>query len=196
MEAYGRYYKKDEYIILAGNTIDFVGLILEGRVFMEKVDYYGNKYFYTEIKETNTFGEVFIRPMAGNCTVNYKAATESSILFIHYDKLLKSCRKECSSHKQVIDNLINLLAGKNRMFMEKIEIISKKSLRDRILTYLALLMEKSNKTTVRSPLNRKEMAEFLCVNRSAMIRELKRLKEEEIIDYYSNSFIIKKIIVK
>lgn len=196
LDAYLKFYKKDEYIILSGNTINFVGLILKGRVFMEKEDYNGNKYFYTEIKETNIFGEVFIGSEAGNCTVNYKAITDCCILFIHYDLLLKTCKKDCIAHKYVQENLINLIASKTRMLMEKIEIISKKSLRDRILTYLSLLMDKSNKNIVRSPLNRQEMAEFLCVNRSAMIRELKRLKEEGIIDYYSNSFIINKILIK
>jgi len=82
------------------------------------------------------------------------------------------------------------MASKSKLLIEKIEIISKKSLRERILTYLLILAEKQKSKRVISNLNHREMAEFLCVNRSSMIRELGRMKEEGIIDFNKNQYVI------
>lgn len=142
LDIYKKRYKKDEYIVLEGNLINFVGIIVSGRIFMEKEDFFGNKYLYTEIGQDNLFGDVFISSHIKSSTVNYKAITDCTILFIKYSNIMQGCERNCNYHKELLENLINLMALKSRTLMEKIEIISKKSLRDRILTYLSLLAEK------------------------------------------------------
>jgi CRP-like cAMP-binding protein len=192
LDIHEKKYKKDEYIVLEGNLINFVGIIVNGRIFMEKEDYFGNKYFYTEIEQHSLFGDVFISPHIKSSTVNYKAITDCTVLFIKYDNIMHFCEKNCDYHKQLLENLINLIALKSRTLMEKIEIISKKSLRDRILTYLALLAEKQQSNNVISPLNHKEMAEYLCVNRSSMLRELSNLQKDDVIDFCKNNYSLKR----
>lgn len=182
-------YKKDEYIIHEGNQINFIGLIISGRIFMEKEDYAGNIYFYTEIHQDNLFGEVFICPHIQSSTVNYRAVTDCTVLFIKYDNILHLCKNNCRYHQRLNENLVNLIAYKCRSLMDKIEIISKKTIRERILTYLLQLsVEQSNPRQVTSPFNHKEMASFLCVNRSSMLRELHKMKEEHLLDFKRNMF--------
>lgn len=190
LSVYNKSYRKDEYIIKAGNNIDFIGILLSGRIFMEKEDYSGNNYFYTEIQQDNLFGEVFICPDTQSSTVNYRAITDCTILFIKYDTVLHMCRKNCRCHQILIENLVNLIAYKSRGFMDKIEIISKKSLRERILTYLSLLSQKQHSNTVKSPLNHKELADFLCVNRSSMLRELHHMEEANLIKVNRNTYVL------
>ncbi|ROR27475.1 CRP-like cAMP-binding protein [Mobilisporobacter senegalensis] len=190
LKVYKKTYRKDEYIIYTGNKINFIGIIVTGRIFMEKEDYNGNSYFYTEIKHNNLFGEVFICPHIQNCTVNYRAITDCDLLFIKYDNILHMCRKSCAGHKKLIENLINLIAYKSRSLMDKIEILSKKSLRERILTYLMQLSFEKQNPTITSPLNHKELSEYLCVNRSSMIRELKRMKQDGLIDFDKNVYTL------
>lgn len=191
LSVYKKSYKKDEYIIHEGNKINFVGIIITGRIFMEKEDYYGNNYLYTEIQQDNLFGEVFICPHIQSSTVNYRAITDCTILFIRYDSILHMCGKNCKCHQLLMENLVNLIAFKSRLLMDKIEIISKKSLRERILTYLLLLSRKEQSKTVTSPLNHKELASFLCVNRSSMVRELYHMKEAHLINFNKNTYMLK-----
>lgn len=200
-----RKYKKDEYIFLEGNTIKTIGIIIHGTVLMEKNDWYGNSYFFTELREHEIFGEPFMGESFEKTSVNYKAMTNCSILFFSYKDIWKSCNKSCICHMTFTENLMNLLALKARSMLSKIEILSKKSLRDRILTFLNLvkcnedIVGLHNDTLISENLlegqvfisfNRTEMAEYLGVNRSAMVRELSRMREEHLIDYKDNIFTI------
>jgi CRP/FNR family transcriptional regulator, dissimilatory nitrate respiration regulator len=187
---YTKSYKKNEYIIQEGTLISFIGVLITGSVIMEKEDYLGNNYFYTEIPKDYLFGEVFICPQLLCSTVNYRANSDCTILFIKYDNILHLCSKNCKGHQQLTTNLINLLALKCRSLLEKIEIISKKTIRERILAYLELQTIKEHSKVVISPLNHKELASFLCVNRSAMVRELHLMKEERLIDYDGNKYTL------
>lgn len=191
LPSFTKSYRKDEYIIQEGNSISYIGILISGRVFMEKEDCSGNVYLFAEIPPEHLFGEVFICPQTLSSTVNYRAISDCIILFIRYDSILHLCGDNCRDHQQLVTNLINLLALKSRYLLKKIEIISKKTIRERILSYLEHLAEKEHSKQVVSPLNHKELADFLCVNRSAMLRELRQMKLAQLIDYNKNYYVLK-----
>ncbi len=191
LEIYEREYLKNEYIIQENYDIDFAGIVAKGSIYMEQEDYFGNKYFYNTLLTNSLFGEVFIAEETIQCSVNYRAAEDCRIIFIRYQGMLNYCYKACPHHKQLIENLIYLIATKSRTFIEKIEIISKKTLRSKILSYLKLLSKKQNSELVISTLNHTELAEYLCINRSAMIRELKNMKKDNLIDFKKNTYALK-----
>lgn len=199
-----KHYKKDEYIILEGDSVQLVGVILHGTILMEKNDPYGNNYFFTELREHEIFAEPFMGSTIQNSSVNYKAMTNCFILTFPYKLIWKMCSKNCTFHSIFIENLMNLLAMKSRTLLAKIEILSKKSIRDRVLTFLTMI--KTNQdiigfhNTIQTnqfheneiflPLNHTEIAEYLCVNRSALVRELSKMKTENIISIENNIFRI------
>lgn len=197
-------YKKDEYIIMQGDPVEFIGVIVYGTILMEKNDTYGNNYFFTELRERELFAESFMGTMIQNSSVNYKAMTNCSILLFPYKLVWQSCSKNCSFHTIFTENLMNLLALKTRILLAKIELLSKKSIRERIITFLNMIRTdqdmigfhnivqpnnlKENEVFI--PLNRTEIAEYLCVNRSALVRELSKMKAENIISIEKNIFCI------
>lgn len=200
-----RNYTKDEYILMEGNPVIYIGVILHGTVLMEKNDLYGNNYFFTELREHEIFGEPFMGQTSQNSTVNYKAMTNCQILIFPYQEIWKSCQENCFCHQVFIKNLMNLLAIKTRTLLVKIEILSKKTLRDRILTFLNIA--KNNQDFNKTPdrlnnnqtrnenriiinLNHTELSEYLGVNRSALVRELSRMKEEGIIKIDKNVYTL------
>lgn len=189
-------YKKNEYIIQEGNKVPYVGILIYGRVYMEKEDASGNIYLITEIPKNFLFGEIFICPQPLYSTVNYRAVTDSTILFIKYESILHLSSHDCSCHQRLIENLVNLIALKSRAFIEKIEIISKNTIRERVLAYLSLLSVNQSSDRITSPFNHKEMASYLCVNRSSLIRELHRMKDENLIDYEKNKYVLKNTLEK
>ena len=198
-------FNKNEYILLEGDAVIFIGIILHGTVLMEKNDSYGNNYFFTELSEREIFGEPFMSNTLQNATVNYKAMTNCLILFFPYQSIWNYCSINCNAHKIFTQNLMNLLAHKTRTLLAKIEILSKKSLRDRILTFLTIA--KSNQDIIDNRyqilndsilqknqfslnLNKTELAEYLGVNRSALVRELARMQNEHIIKIEKNIYTI------
>ena len=91
----------------------------------------------------------------------------------------------------MIENLFDLISKKNIQLMEKIEVTSRSSLREKILAYLSLQAQKQKSKYIELSLSRTDMPQFLCTNRSAMTRELSSLKEEGTIDFDRNTFILK-----
>lgn len=201
-------FTKDEYILLEGYPVQLIGIIIYGTVLMEKSDMSGNRYFFTELREHEIFAEPFMGSVVQLSSVNYKAMTNCSILFFRYKDMWQPCEYNCSCHSIFTENLMNLLAMKSRILLAKIEILSKKSLRDRILTFFnnvyydniyhdnVMEIKDSNSPYKLSnnqffiPYNHTELAEYLGVNRSALVRELKRMKEENIIDYKKNIYTL------
>ncbi len=190
LQSYTKTFRKNEYILMEGTPINFIAIVLSGRVLMEQEDREGNSSIFAEITTDHTLGDTFISVDIQNSNVCYKAATNSRLLMIHYENFFSFCANACNCHKTLLYNLISCIASKNRQLTDKLEILSQKNLRDKILTYLMILLRQQNSKTIHSPLNRVEMADYLCVNRSAMTRELAVMRREGILDYEHNTFTL------
>lgn len=199
------HFQKDEYIVLEGDPVPYVGVVLSGTVLMEKNDTQGNNYFLTEIRVNELFGDAFIGGRVRSSTVNYKAMSDCSLLLFEYRNARSFCGRNCRCHMIFSENLMYLLALKTRTFMAKIEILSTKSLRGRILRFLSIMEDypdiiglKANsqqakqlkKDQIFVPLNHTELAEYLVVNRSALVRELGRMEREHILSYHKHIFTL------
>ena len=200
-----RNYKKSAYMLMEGESVKRVGVILKGTVMMEKEDLFGNIYFFRTLKQDEIFGDPFLAREPIDCTVNYRAATDCEIMYFNYQDLFTLCSKHCRCHKVMAENLAYLLSQKTRSLLAKIEILSKNSLRERILTFFALVSkhillygieaqvvedEALGLTQVVIPYNHTELAEYLCVNRSAVVRELHRMEDEGILTCEGKTYTI------
>jgi CRP-like cAMP-binding protein len=96
----------------------------------------------------------------------------------------------CEFHHRLIENMVHIIANKNRDLMRKVEVVSKRTIREKILAYLSIQAQSTNQRYFEIPLGRVELAEYLCVDRSALTRELAKMKEEGILDFDRNSFRI------
>ena len=187
-----RRFHKGEYILLDQDEVQEVGVILSGMVHMLKEDSQGHKTLITYLEEGEVLGESFAVKEENNSYVSFYAATDVSILFLTLAQILHPCKKNCPFHGRVAKNLLQLLGEKNLRLMERIEVASKTSLREKILAYLNLLEVKQGQKYIEVPLNRLEMASYLHSNRSAMSRELMAMKADGLIDYDGNTFVLKK----
>ncbi|QHI73509.1 Crp/Fnr family transcriptional regulator [Aminipila terrae] len=186
--SYIRNYKKGEFVFLSNDSIHSIGVILEGTIHMIKEDIWGNKTILTFIKNGELFGETFACGSQLNSVVSFYAATNCKILFMPFHKILHSCNMSCIFHHRLIENMVQLIADKNTQLMEKIEITSKKSLREKILTYMSIQAQFHQSNYFEIPLGRLELADYLCANRSALTRELNNMKQEGILDFEKNRF--------
>lgn len=181
-------YPKNKTIILAGEEITSLGIVLSGSVQVVRDDILGNRTLVAGLSEGDIFAESLACAGVKESPVSVYANEASTVLWISIKRIITTCSNVCSFHTRLITNLLNLLANKNLYLNQKMEFLSKRSIREKILSYLAFQKEISKTSSFLVPLNRNEMADYLCVDRSAMSRELSKLRDEGIIEYKKNKF--------
>ena len=183
-------YKKGENISFEEEHVKYIGIVLSGSVDMVKEDLWGNKTIIARMHANELFGEAFACGSSTLSIVTVTAAEKTKILFLPFQKVMHTCNMTCVFHHRLIENMVRLIADKNQNLMRKVEIISKKTLREKILAYLSLQAQLHDSRYFRISLNRAELADYLCAERSALSRELSRMKEDGLIDYDQNMFRI------
>lgn len=186
IEARTQCYVKDEIVLLAGDTVNFVGVILSGGVKIIKEDAEGNTSILTDLSGSELFGEVFACAGIDHSPVTVQASEKSEILFINYKRIITTCSSACGFHSKLIENMLRLIAKKNLMLNQKIEILSKRTTKEKLLLFFDTQRGMAKKFVI--PYNREELAHFLCVDRSAMSNELCKMRDEGIIRFNKNEF--------
>jgi len=181
-------YKKGGVILLSGDAVNFVGMILSGSVQIIKEDPDGRVAILTELSISDIFGEVFACAGISHSPVTIQASEDSEILFIDYNKIITSCSSACPFHARLIENMLKLIAVKNLLLNQKIEILSKRTTKEKLLCYFDLQRGAARKFNI--PFNREELARYLCVDRSAMSNELCKMRDEGLIRFIKNTFEI------
>lgn len=184
-------FQKGDFIFMEQEQVSNIGIIISGTVDMIKEDVWGHKTTMLRMTCPEVFGETFSCSMDPTSTVSFTAASESTIMFLPFNKVMHSCSMVCRFHHRMIENMVKLIAEKNKELMTKMEIISKKTLREKLMAYLSTQAQLHGTRYFEIPLNRSELAEYLCADRSAMTRELFKMKEQGLIDFDKNVFRLK-----
>ncbi len=184
-------YAKGAHIFTRGESITSVALVLEGRVHIQKEDYWGNLSILSEISEGEVFGEVYACLRNENMLNNAVAVKDSQILLINIQKILTVCSSACAFHSRLIQNLFTVMAFKNKMLAQKLEHMSQRTTREKLRSYLSEQSMKSGSSSFYIPFNRQQLADFLSVDRSAMSNELCKMREEGILTFDRNYFELK-----
>ena len=171
-------FKKDRTIVTNIINVKLIGIMLSGTANMERYDYNGNRSIIEKLLPNSVFGEVFFR--LGN-DISVIATSDCEVLFIEYENIIKKCKKGCLYHNILTNNMLKLLSQKIVELNERVEILSKRSIRDKLLSYFELLASSNPKRSFLLPFTYTDLADYLSVDRSAMMRELKNLKEEGFI---------------
>ena len=181
-------FQKGETVAMEGTYIRHFGVVLSGRIDMVKEDIWGNRTLLVRSGKDDVFGETFACGEDKLSNVLFCAAEDTSVLFLSFDQVMHNCANACVCHRKLSDNMVRVIAAKNRELMRKVEVVSKRTIREKMLAYLSLQAQKQKSRYVELPMGRVELAEYLCVDRSALTRELQKMQEEGIIDYDKNCF--------
>ncbi len=185
------YFKAKEAIFLAGDKVEFVGIVLSGQVQIVKEDFYGNKNIVASVETGQLFGEAFACADIKTMPVSVFAVEDCEIMLIDFKKIITTCPHTCSFHSKLIYNMLRIVANKNIMLSRKIEFISKRTTKEKLLAYLSSEAKKAGSNSFTIPYNRQELADFLSVDRSAMSAELCKLRDNGILEFDKNNFILK-----
>ncbi len=188
LSAVEKKYAKGTLIFRQGEAVNRMGLVLSGYIHILKEDFWGNRTILSDITPSQMFAESFACTHTQNITVSVLAVEPTTVLFIDIGQILNTCTPSCVFHSRIIRNLLSILAGKNIMLTGKIEHITKRTTREKLLSYLSAESMKVGSSSFQIPFNRQQLAEYLAVDRSAMSMELSKLQQEGFLTYQKNSF--------
>ena len=181
-------YKKSETIFLEGQPVQDIGIVLSGEVHVIKEDYEGRRSVITSAQAGELFGEAFACAGVHQIPVSVVTAADSEIAFISLTHVLTSCSNACQFHSRIIQNLLRMIAEKNLRLNQKIDFMSQKTTKEKMLSYLFAQAKQMGSSDFSIPFDRQALADYLGVERSAMSAELSKLRREGKIDYYKNHF--------
>lgn len=181
-----RRYKRETAILLAEDKITSVGIVLSGMVHVIKEDYLGNQHILAKLSPSDIFAETFVCAGIKKSPVTVMSVTECHILYIDYKKITGVCTYACTFHTTLLENMLKLIANKNIMLNQKLEFISKRTTREKLMSYFEAQMRQTGSLFFTIPFSRHELADFLCVDRSAMSRELCRLRDDGVLTFKGN----------
>ena len=183
-------YEKGEFVFLNGNVTKSIGILLAGRVQTVKEDIFGNRAILNDLGPKAVFGESFVCGGSYALTVSVQAVENSDVLFLPFERVMHMCPSGCSFHNAMIKNMVEMIARKNIKLVEKLEVLTKRSLREKMLAYLSLLAQELGSATVTSAMGRVDLADFLGVDRSALTRELNRMRDAGLIVFDKNTYTL------
>lgn len=152
-------------------------ILISGEADLVRYDFYGNKTIIGHFNEYDTFGEVFY-PANTNNELFVVAKKKCEVLIYIYDNLDYKCRKNCSFHHTLISHLSSLLVDKIVNLNMRVELLSKRNIRDKLISYFNLLSSKTLSKTIIIPFSYTDLADYLSIDRSAMMRDIKALIDQ------------------
>lgn len=183
-----RRYEKEEMIIRQGDMISNIYLILDGAVNIEKDSYWGRRIIISRLEKNDNLALSFVGSKDVESSVDAITVEDTLVLILGYEKCTSMCQNACVRHKVLINNLFQILSKENIELIQKIENVSQKTIRDKLMTYFSNEAQKNHSNTFTINFNRQDLADYLNVDRSAMSFELSKLQKEGYIKYDKNHF--------
>ncbi|ADU27272.1 Crp/Fnr family transcriptional regulator [Ethanoligenens harbinense] len=179
---------KGEIVLLAGEPVDSVGLLLAGSAQIAREDEAGNRNMLGRVEPGELFAEMFACLGMAHSPVTVTAETDVRVLFLNFHRIIYSCTSACAFHSRLVENMLHLFARKTLALNEKLDCVGRRTLHEKVHAFLAQQREHGGGNPFTIPFSRAEMADYLCVDRSALSAILSRMKRAGEIDYRKNRF--------
>lgn len=183
-------YRKGEFVFHMGDTITSVGMVLEGSVQIIHEDAWGDRQVLARMGHGQLFGESYACAAGEPLMVSVVALEDSQVLFLDVKKMMTVCSSACRFHSRLIQNLLSIMAVRNLTLTAKIDHMGRRTIRDKVLSYLSWQSEKQGKRKFDIPFNRQQLADYLAVDRSALSAELSKMQKEGMIEFKRNHFCL------
>lgn len=182
-------FNKNEVITTYIKNRNQLCILLDGHADLVRYDLNGNRTIVEHFSKNALFGEVFYTITTNN-ELLVEAKSNCTVLFYIYDDIFHKCKKNCKFHQNLSENLPQLILHKVTDLNMRIELLTKRSTRDKLLGYFSLLSTRNLSKTFELPFSLTDLADYLSVDRSAMMRELKLLKEDGFVEKVGNRIIL------
>ena len=181
-------YKKGEYVLRQGEHLRDITVLVSGNLHIQKDDYWGNRSILGQISVGEMFGEAYVAPESEALINDVIATEDSAIILFDVRRIITTCPSACRFHSLVVQNMFFAISEKSRKLVQKLEHMSKRSTREKLISYLSEEAKKQNSSVFTIPFNRQQLADYLSVDRSAMSNELCKMRDEGMLEFAKNNF--------
>ena len=181
-------YKKGEFVLRQGEHLSNILVLVEGSLHIQRDDYWGNRSILGHIGIGEIFGEAYAAPDSGTLLNDVIAVEDSSVFFFDVKRVISTCSSACRFHTMVVQNLFFAISEKNRTLVQKLDYLSRRTTREKLISYLSEEAKKQNSPRITIPFNRQQLADYLSVDRSAMSNELGKMRDEGLLEFEKNRF--------
>ena len=181
---------KGQSVYREGDPATHVGMVLSGAVRLVREDYYGNRSIVAHIGPGELFGETYACAGVTAIPISVVADEDSTVLLMDCRRITTTCSHACAFHSRIIFNLLRLVAEKNLVYDQKIQVTSKRTTREKLMTYLMNQAKLKGSNSFTIPYDRQELADYLEVDRSGLSAEISKLRKEGVLLSEKNQFTI------
>ena len=165
-------------ICVYGESGGEVGVLLRGEAELVRLDYAGTRTILERLETGGVFGEALaFTPTLGDC-VEVVSDRNSEVLFMEYEHIMKRCERACTHHSKLVRNMFRLVADQTRRLSRRVEVLSRRSIRDKLQCYFRIRSLDAGGDTFALPFTLSALADYISTDRSAMMRELKKMRTE------------------
>ena len=190
LQANERNFKKGATILHAGDVTDKMGLVMEGSVTIESDDVWGNRTILSSVETGQFFAETYSLLPGEPMLVNVVANEDCRILFLRIGSLKRLQNNMDRWMLRFVSNLLIISTHKNLMLSSRSFHTAPKTIRGRVMAYLNSVSMQKHAREFNIPFDRQQLADYLNLERTALSKELGKMKRDGLIDYYKNSFKI------
>lgn len=183
-------FNKGDKVFSQGDTFKKLGIIAAGIINIVKEDDKGNKFIIEQAEPGAVLDESIGIAEDYKVNVSAEVSVAGKVIAIPFEKLVTTCEKNCPFHVKLLSNIVKLVASNHNALTMKVDFLSKKSVRHKLFSFFGHQKEKHGRREFDINFDRKELAEFLFVDRSALSRELSRMRKEGMIEFHKNHFKI------
>lgn len=184
-----RKYKSGSRIAEFSRESDRIGIILSGRAVVERYDINGVRTIVEALGEQSVFGAFFTYSPSIRSVIEIVSETDCEVMFVRRSEITKRCENACPCHSRVVENLLGLMSEKAINLSERIEVLSQRTIEDKLISCLQIIEDKTPEgKTPQIPFSTTALSDYLCVNRSALQREMTRLKNKGILTISKRKF--------
>lgn len=181
-------YKKGEFVLRQGEHLSDIVVLVDGKLHIQKDDYWGNRSILGLIDVGEMFGEAYVSPESSSLLNDVVAVEDSTAIFFDVKRIITTCPSACRFHSMVVQNMFFAISEKNRKLVQKLGHMSMRTTREKLISYLSEEAGRQNSSSFSIPFNRQQLADFLSVDRSAMSNELCKMRDEGLLEFEKNRF--------
>ena len=178
---YEQYFRPGDIVYDLGGGRNMLGVLTDGAAVIERVDGKGERTILEHLEPGGVFGEMMMFRSAVDNSVVVRCAAHCCVSFLRSEAVLRRCEHACECHSRLVENLFRLVTDKATSLSERVEVLSRRSIREKLLRYFELQAAKNAGGTFFLPFSLSALADYISTDRSAMMRELKKMRQEMLV---------------
>ena len=193
MDCFGvtlRSFRAGQTILEYGSGNSLVGILQQGTASLVRVDRDGNRTVLEHLGPNSVFGELLAFPCVGMDSMWVRCEDDCEVAMLRYDQITKRCERACAHHSRLVENFFGLMRHKAMALSERVEVLSRRSIREKLSAYFLLLSLKNRSKRFQLPFSYSFLADYICTDRSAMMRELRNMKEERLLQTQGREILL------